>query len=255
MEQDRNNQPLVSIITPLYNAEKYIAETIESVLNQTYKNWEMIIVDDCSQDESISIVNEYVRKDRRIKLLKNIKNRGVSATRNKAIRNVSPQSKYIAFLDSDDLWKSNKLEKQIYFMEKNNYSFTFSDYEIIDKTGQSSKEIYYKDNFVNYSKALKGNPFACLTVVLETRLSINVEFSNEKHEDYIYWLDILEKNSINAYNLPMLLGKYRKTDESLSSNKVKAAIWTWKIYKSRINVIKSIYYMCFYIVKSLKKHM
>ncbi len=134
MEEKLINEPLVSIITPLYNCEKYIEETILSVINQTYKNWEMIIVDDCSKDNGTEIVEKYQRKDNRIKLFKNEINLGGAGTRNKCIEKA--KGKYIAFLDSDDLWKKEKLEKQISFMEKNNYLFSYTKYERINEEGE-----------------------------------------------------------------------------------------------------------------------
>ena len=145
MEENLKNEPLVSIITPLYNCEKYIEETILSVINQTYKNWEMIIVDDCSKDKGVEIVEKYQRLDSRIKLYKNEINLGGAGTRNKCIEKA--KGKYIAFLDSDDLWKKEKLEKQISFMEKNNYLFSYTKYERISEDG-------YKLNLV--SKILKN---------------------------------------------------------------------------------------------------
>ena len=126
-------EPLVSIITPLYNSEKFIAETIESVLTQTYTNWEMLIVNDCSKDNGASIVEKYSKKDKRIKLFNNEKNMGVSFTRNRAID--LSNGKYIAFLDSDDLWYKEKLKKQIRMMEEKNISLSYTAYTKMNEDG------------------------------------------------------------------------------------------------------------------------
>lgn len=155
-------EPLVSIITPLYNSEKYIAETIESVLAQTYSNWEMIIVDDCSKDNSTKIVEEYQKKDRRIKLYRNEINKGVSYTRNRAID--LSQGKYIAFLDSDDLWKKEKLEKQIKFMEEKNVVLSYTAYEKINEDGSKRGEVRVPDK-LDYEELLKNCLIGFLTAI------------------------------------------------------------------------------------------
>ena len=168
-------EPLVSIITPLYNSEKYIAETIEFVLAQTYSNWEMIIVDDCSKDNGVEIVEKYREKDKRIKLYQNEINKGVSYTRNRAID--IAQGKYIAFLDSDDLWKKEKLEKQINFMEQNNIVLSYTAYEKINEDGSKRGEIRVPEK-LDYKELLKNCLIGFLTAI----------YRKEELKNFNHWL-------------------------------------------------------------------
>src|SRR5690606_18959223 len=152
---------LVSIVTPLYNGEHYVSETIESVLSQTYKDWELIVVDDCSKDNGCQIVESYIAKDARIKLLKNESNSGPAKTRNTAI--AAARGQYIAFLDSDDLWTENKLSDQIDFMNRNEAFFSFSYYEQITEDGNFIKTIDNLPDKVDYLSTIKSNKIGCLT--------------------------------------------------------------------------------------------
>ena len=245
---------LVSIITPAYNAAEYIAETIESVFAQTYPNWEMLIVNDCSKDNTPEIVQRYVVKDKRIKLINLEQNSGVAVARNTAIQNA--EGRYIAFLDSDDLWKKQKLQRQLGFMQQNGYVFTFTAYEHFKNVKENIQNIVEIPKKLNYKQALKGNQIGCLTVMLDRKQILNIEFSKQKHEDYILWLNIL-KSGITAYGLNDSLALYRiANSKSISNNKLKSAVWTWNVYRNNQNLsmIDSIYYYFFYIWKGLKKH-
>ena len=245
---------LVTIITPAYNAAAYIAETIESVLAQTYTNWEMLIVNDCSKDNTVEIVQSYVEKDKRIKLINLKQNSGAAAARNTAIQNA--KGRYIAFLDSDDFWKKEKLQKQIEFMKKNCYAFTFTSYEHFKETKENFQHQVQIPKSLNYNQALKGNQIGCLTVMLDRKQISNIHFTTQKHEDYILWLNIL-KQGITAYGIQESLALYRTGNtKSISGNKMQSALWTWKVYRESqmLSVVKSIYYMWFYIVNGLKKH-
>lgn len=244
---------LVSVITPAYNCELFIEYTIESVINQTYKNWEMIIVNDCSTDNTFDILKKYSEKDNRIKIINLNKNVGVSEARNIAIRNAV--GKYIAFLDSDDLWTSEKLEKQVMFMEDNKYLFTFTDYGFIDHNNYRLEKVVVAPLEVKYKDALKGNSIPCLTVMINKEAVNEIYFKNIGHEDYATWLAIL-KNGVNAYSLNCKLAYYRRHNNSLSSNKIKSIIWTWNIYynNEKITLPLCFYYMIHYIIKSIKKH-
>ena len=154
---------LVSIITPNYNCEKFIEETINSVLAQTYNNWEMIIVDDCSSDKSFEIACAYSNKDKRIKVFKNEKNSGAAISRNKAIE--MSRGEYLAFLDSDDIWMPNKIQTQLSFMKQHNCDFSFTEYEHIDENGISLKKIAKVINKLTYRKMLFHCWPGCLTVM------------------------------------------------------------------------------------------
>lgn len=244
-------KPLVSIITPLYNSEKYIAETIESVLAQTYTNWEMIVVDDCSKDNGVRIVEEYQKKDKRIKLYKNEINRGVSYTRNKAID--LADGKYIAFLDSDDLWKKEKLEKQIKFMEDNNVVLSYTAYEKMNEDGSKRGEIRVPDK-LDYNELLKNCLIGFLTAIYRKEELKDFKFVNSKAEDYIFWLGILKKIDY-AYGIDEVLASYRIVNNSRSSNKLDIVKFHWKIYRGieKLNILKACYYYLIYIKRGLKR--
>lgn len=243
---------LVSIVTPAYNAERYISKTIDSVINQTYTNWEMLIVDDCSIDNTKYIIKEYSTKDHRIRIITMPENVGVANARNEAIK--LSKGEYIAFLDSDDIWRVDKLEKQITFMANNKYDFTFTDYELINKNGNKLNKIITVPKKLNYYDALKGNSIPCLTVMINKKNVGLFRMPNIKHEDYATWLNIL-KNNITAYGLNENLAMYRKSDNSITSNKFKSMFWTWNIYYKNQNLgfLKSVRCMINYILKNIKK--
>lgn len=245
---------LISIITPLYNAEKYLKDTIESVINQDYKNWEMIIVDDCSKDGSRLIAEKYIELDKRIKLISLEKNSGVAFARNVGIK--SAGGEYIAFLDSDDLWKPNKLSTQLDFMKKNNYSFTFTSYELINDQGIRLNKLIKAPAQLNYKRLLYGNSIGCLTVMLNKSKIGYMEMPVIRHEDYATWLNIV-KNGTTAYGLNENLAFYRKANSSVSSNKFKAAIWTWNLYRKhqRLGFFNSLICFIGYAYSIALKHM
>ena len=247
------NKELVSIITPMYNSEKYIGQTIESVLNQTYKNWEMLIVDDCSNDNSPNIVKEYVQIDNRIKYIRVNKNKGVSNARNTGLQQA--RGRFIAFLDSDDIWNNSKLEDQVQFMIKNDCTITFTSYELIDEdSNKLGKEVTVTSE-VRYNDLLKGNILGCLTVMIDkSKIDFDIQMSGARHEDYILWLSILKRGHI-AYGIDKILAQYRKSYYSLSGNKINSAMWTWNVYRNieKIPLYKSIYYFINYIINGIKK--
>lgn len=245
---------LVSIITPAYNAAAYIAETIESVLVQTYLNWEMLIANDCSKDNTAEIVQSYAKKDKRINLINLKQNSGTAIARNAAIQNA--KGRYIAFLDSDDLWKEEKLQKQIEFMQQNGYAFTFTSYEHFKEIKENTQNQVQIPKSLNYNQALKGNQIGCLTVMLDRKHIQNIHFTTQRHEDYILWLNIL-KQGVTAHGIQESLALYRTgNSKSISGNKLQSALWTWKVYREsqKLSVVKSMYYMWFYVVNGLKKH-
>lgn len=245
---------LVSIITPAYNAAAYIAETIESVLAQTYLNWEMLIVNDCSKDNTAEIVQSYAAKDKRIKLINLKQNSGAAAARNTALQNA--KGRYIAFLDSDDLWKKEKLQKQIQFMQQNGYAFTYTSYEHFKEVKENIQNQVQIPKSLNYKQALKGNKIGCLTVMLDRKQIANIHFTTQKHEDYILWLNIL-KQGITAYGMQESLALYRTgNSKSVSSNKLQSALWTWNVYRNsqRLSVVKSMYYFLYYFINGILKH-
>lgn len=244
---------LVSIITPMYNAEKVIEENINSVLKQTYNKWEQIIIDDCSTDNSSLIAREYSKKNSNIKYIHLDVNKGVSNARNVGIK--AAKGRYIAFLDSDDFWDIKKLEKQIRFMEENNSEFTFTSYKIIDSHYNIINDKINVPQKIDYHNLLKGNVIACSTVIIDRNKISNLKMPDEKHEDFITWLSILKKNN-NALGINEVLTTYRKMEDSISSNKFNSARWTWNIYRNFENLgfLKSVYYFLNYMIHGIRKH-
>lgn len=244
---------LVSIITPCHNSEKFIKKTIESVLSQTYENWEMIIVDDVSSDKSYEIAKEYANKDKRINAIRLKQNSGPAVARNKAIE--MAKGRYIAFLDSDDLWLYNKLETQISFMEKNNLSFTYSAYKLIDEN-DNFLGIFVPREELSYKELLKTNDIGCLTAIYDTKKVGKVYMPNIlKRQDYGLWLKILKQIG-KTKGIVEPLAIYRIRKNSVSSNKLKAAQYQWKIYREveKLGIVDSLYYLMNYIYYGLKKY-
>lgn len=235
-----NEEPLVSIIMPNYNCEKYLSETIKSVVNQTYNNWELIIVDDCSTDRSVTIIQQFMVQDSRIKLIINERNIGAALSRNKAIE--VARGEYIAFLDSDDLWLENKLEKQINFMKNYNIDFSYS-YYYVNHVNRQEMHIVKAPKYLDYRKLLKYNYIGCLTVVYKVKSVGKVQIIDlKKRNDYALWLKILKKT--DGYLLPEPLAIYNKRDSSLSSNKFNLIKFHYLVFhKSEgFGVLLSLFY-------------
>lgn len=239
------------MITPMYNAENWIEETIRSVQEQTYSDWEMIIVDDCSADHSPEIVKSLQKQDSRIKYYRNKVNSGVAITRNKAIGYA--KGRYIAFLDSDDKWYPLKLERQIDKMQKEQIAFCYSACEVIDESGKrvNVRNVPEKADF---QELLRGNAIPCLTVVLDRKYIAEISMPKMPHEDYAAWLKITE-GGITAYGIPEVLASYREAGISVSSDKFQAMKWTWAIYRQflGLSILKSCHSFCFYVINALKK--
>lgn len=222
-------QPLISVITPAYNAERFIGETIESVLQQTYKNWEMIIVDDCSTDATVEIVQQYVEQDERVRLIQLKENSGSAIARNTAMDHA--KGDFFAFLDSDDLWYPEKLDKQLTFMLEKDIAFSFTKYVRMREDGTLTKAITKAPEKVGYEQLMKHCVIGCLTVMLDMRKIGPMRMVNIRtRQDYVFWLHIT-KRGIPAYGLPEVLAKYRLVEGSISSNKLKAAKKNWHVYR------------------------
>ena len=242
----------VSIIVPMYNAEKFIRKTIESVISQTYQNWEMLIINDVSTDNSLAIVSEFVKKDERIKIVNTEKNVGVVKGRNFLIELAS--GRYIAFLDSDDYWHNEKLEKQIKFMKEKNASISCTEYTRVRENGEKINEVIIKPE-ISYTDMLKNNYLGCLTVMYDVKKIGKRYFKElEKNEDYVLWLEIV-KDVKTIYGLKENLAYYRVLDNSRSSNKAKTAKVRWEIYRKveKLPLLKSIYYFMHYAVRAVLK--
>lgn len=247
------NEPLVSIITPVYNAERFLSDTIKSVQNQTYKNWEMLLVDDCSKDNSAQIIKEFQKYDNRIKYIKLEKNSGASVSRNTGIKNA--KGRFIAFVDSDDIWKPEKLEIQIKYMLKENLGFTFTSYRYMKENGELTKKIAKAPSKINYNGLLKNTIIGCSTVVIDTDIVEYFEMPLVRRgQDTATWLQILRKEKY-AYGIEQDLVNYRLVGESLSSNKIIALKRTWNTYRNveKLGLLKSSYVFCFYVFNAIKK--
>lgn len=244
---------LVSIITPSYGSANFIIQTIESVLVQTYPYWEMIIVDDKSPDNSNEIIESYIQNDDRIKLIKLEKNSGPAIARNRAIEEA--KGRYIAFLDADDLWHPNKLEKQLNFLQEKDLAFTYASYDLIDED-DISLGTYTTVSEVSYRSMLKTCSIGCLTAIYDTD-KLGKVFMPEimKRQDYGLWLKIL-KSIETTYGYQEVLATYRIRKDSVSSNKLRAAKYQWKIYREveKFNRVKSSYYFIHYAINGLLKY-
>lgn len=245
--------PLVSIVTPCYNAEDFIGMTIESVLAQTYQNWEMIIVDDGSDDKSTQIVATYAKQDSRIKPILNQKNIGVAKSRNNATDKAT--GKYIALLDSDDTWFPEKLKSQLELMKKENASMSYVAYYTVDDKDIITAYHPVKER-VSYTDLLKKpSIIGTLTMIYDAQKLGKFYFEDIGHEDYIMKLSILKKIDF-AVGINKPLAKYRIHNNSLSSNKLSAAKWVWDIYRNseKLSFTKSLFYFLHYTYYSFTKY-
>lgn len=244
---------LISIVMPAYNCEKYIENSIKSVINQTYSNWELIIIDDGSKDKTLDIIKIFEIKDSRIKSYPNEKNMGVSATRNKGI--YLALGEWIAFLDSDDLWEPSKLEKQFELIKSKEAEFTFTGSSYINENGENFKGIFEVPQEVTYKKLRNQNVISCSSVLIKKKFFKDIKMEKDDiHEDYAVWLKVL-KLGIIAYgvNEPLLI--YRISRNSKSGNKFKTIKMTYNVFRFiGINPIGSCYFMLRHVTASIVKY-
>lgn len=248
------NQDLVSIITPAYNAERFLSSTIQSVINQTYLDWELLIViDHNSKDTSKQIALDYSNKDSRIRCITSPLALGAAANRNIALE--QSRGYYIAFIDADDLWTQDKLEKQIHFMRSNNINFSFTSFRRISEDGHKVGQAHQVPDQVNYSSLLQNNTIACLTAVFEKESFGDIRFQEHGWEDMSFWLQILKRTEY-AYGLNLCLAEYRIVKGSRSNNKLFAAKLRWNTYRlvENLPLSKSLYLFGVYILTSLLKY-
>ncbi|MCD8410896.1 glycosyltransferase family 2 protein [Tenacibaculum finnmarkense] len=243
----------VSIITPSYNSKNFIEATITSVINQGNQNWEMIIVDDCSKDNSVEFIERIIKNEPRIRLIALDKNVGAAEARNVALRNA--KGKFIAFLDSDDTWYPKKLEVQLKFMEDNDVAFSFSDYDVMDASGKSTNKTIKVPKEITYKKYLSNTIIGCLTVVINKDKVGYFEMPNIKSShDMALWLLILKKG-YSAYGINQTLASYRLVATSNTANKSKAAKDVWKVYRNveKLSILRSGYCFLGYAFNAIKK--
>lgn len=245
-------EELVSIIMPAYNCGDFIGSTLDSVIIQSYKNWEVIVVDDCSTDNTADAVQEYIKKDNRIKYHKLEKNSGAAVARNKAVDLAS--GKYMAFLDSDDVWFPEKLTKQIGFMEENGYGFTCTSYTKIDEQGEFLNRIIVAQPKRDYDGVLKTCPGNSTVIYNAAKLGKFKIPDIKKRNDYVMWLQVIKKEKY-IYGIEEPLGSHRIRTKGISSNKKSLVGYHWKVYRKieNLSLLKSSYLTVYWVMATVFK--
>lgn len=248
-----NHFGLVSVIMAAYNAEKTIAQAIESVLKQTYSNFELLVVNDCSKDNTVEIVKNIALQDRRVRLISNKKNSGVSYTRKHGLEEA--KGMWIAILDSDDAWTPQKLEKQIELQQRTNADLLYTGSAFMDSNGKLIDWHLHVPVEITYRQLLKQNLLSNSSSLVRKELySKYYAIGDEMHEDFATWLSIL-KTGRKAYGVDEPLLIYRITKSSKTGNKFKAAKMNWKTYRYiGLNQFTAFYYECWYMVKGVLKY-
>jgi teichuronic acid biosynthesis glycosyltransferase TuaG len=246
--------PEVSVITPVWNAEATLGETVASVQAQSFEDWEMLIVDDGSTDASLALARALAAKDPRLRVLAQEANAGAAAARNRGIREAS--ARFIAFLDADDLWRPEKLARQLGFMRGGGHPLTFTAYRRIAADGRPLGTVRAPAR-VSRDELLKGNVIGCLTAVYDTRAFGKVEMPGiPRRQDYGLWLELLRRTPC-AYGLPQVLADYRVRRGSLSADKLAAARATWTLYREveRLPWASAAYYFAHYAAGGVAKRL
>lgn len=252
---NERRSPLVSVITPVYNAERFISDTIKSVQSQSYDDWELLLIDDCSTDNSVDLIREAQSYDQRIRLVSMQKNSGAGASRNKGI--IESKGDFLTFLDADDLWDRQKLSKQVKFMVDHKYAFTFTDYYFADADGNSTGKRVFTPSMINYRQSLK-NPIIWTSTVMLDASKIKKEIMMmpdvRRGQDAATWWKILKVIDY-AYSVPEVFAYYRRTNKSLSANKLKAIRRTWFLYRKveGLHIAMSIYMFIHYSFNAVRK--
>ena len=247
METDK-----VSIITPTFNSSEYISKTINSIISQSYKYWELLITDDFSTDNTAEIIKKYTLKDKRIKLLRLKKNSGAGVARNNSIRHA--KGNFIAFCDSDDQWIPSKLEKQIAFLKQNNLSFTYSAYDVINENGQYLRTII-PPKIINYETILRNNYIGCSTAIYNAKKLGKLYMPViRKRQDWVLWIKIFKVVG-KTIGMSESLVLYRVSKDSISSNKISLIKYNFNVFKNELKfgIFKSFYMMLKFIYYYFKK--
>ena len=253
-EQNEQEMPLVSVIMPAYNAEAFIEEAINSVINQTETNWELLVIDDCSKDSTFEIAKELEKKDERIFVLRNEFNIGVAKTRNIGIERA--KGKYIAFLDSDDIWHPEKLQRQLEKIIATRAGICYCSYAIIGRSGSKIRSDYIVPETVDFNMLLKENVMQCSAMLIQANILKNIKFNTEFfHEDFILGLDMLRVGH-QAAGCKEILLDWRYIENSRSFNKRKAAKNRWLIYRHYLNLSigKSFWLFVGYALAGFRKY-
>jgi len=254
MEEKRT--PAVSIITPVYNLEKYISETMDCVRRQSFQDWELLLVEDCGTDNTVAVILDYLKEtgDDRIRLIRQEKNGGAARARNRGLQEA--RGRYIAFLDGDDLWTADKLDKQLRYMGEKGAGFCFTGYEFADEAGRGLGKVVRVPETIHYKEALKNTTIFTSTVMFDTEKigKDSLEMPLIKSEDTALWWRILRSGMV-AYGLNENLVLYRRPGKTLSSNKVEAIRRIWNLYRRAegMGVLQSAYHFCFWAVRAVKR--
>ncbi|MCM1326813.1 MAG: glycosyltransferase [Bacteroidales bacterium] len=249
-------EELVSIIVPVYQVENYIVETMDCVYAQTYENWELLLVEDCGGDNCVRLIEDYARKkgDSRIRLLCQASNMGAARARNRGLKEA--KGRYIAYLDADDLWAPEKLEREITYLKEKGAAFVFTGYEFADQYGNGTGKVVRVPERLNYKEALKNTTIFTSTVMFDTEKIQKemLEMPVMKSEDTALWWRIL-RNGYTAWGLDENLVKYRRAGTSLSSNKLEAVRRIWGLYRKAegMGILNSAYHFCFWAVRAVKR--
>jgi teichuronic acid biosynthesis glycosyltransferase TuaG len=247
--------PIISVVVPTYNAESFVSAAIQSVLDQTFKNLELVIIDDASADGTPGLVAGLASKDARIVFERFSVNQGSAAARNRAM--ALSHGRYVAFLDSDDLWEPNKLERQMAFMEAQGAGFCYTGYRVISREGEELDVISSIPSRLGYSDYLKNTVIGCSTVMLDRERVGDVRFPDIRtRQDFALWLSLLRAGH-TAYGLDEILTSYRINPNSISRNKRKAAMQVWHVMRrnERLPLLKATWYFGNYAVRGLLKHL
>lgn len=246
---------LVSIITPVYNGEKYVSMTIDSVLRQSYSNWEMVIIDDGSTDDSVGIISNYVNTDHRIRLHKQ-KNSGSASARNTGLKYA--RGRYVCFLDSDDIWMPDMLLQQVGLLQASNVGLVYASYIKIDQSGNEIYRPVIVPDKLTYADLLKKNSISCLTAMYDTQI-VGVPLFDESlksmRDDYAYWLSILKRIPYAQGN-KKIIGAYRVYLSSTTGNKKRLIKPTFLFYYNylKLGMIRSLYYTFTWGISGLKRY-
>lgn len=249
-------EELISIIVPVYNAEKFIAETMDCVLAQTYPHWELLLVEDGSSDSTVEVIERYIaeKREKRIRLIRQPANLGAAKARNRGMQEAA--GRYIAYLDADDLWTPEKLERELAFMKEKEAAFVFTGYEFADERGEGTGKIVRVPETLTYKQALSNTTIFTTTVMFDTE-KINkglLEMPVMKSEDTALWWKVL-RNGYVAYGLDENLAKYRRAGRTLSSNKLEALRRIWNLYRKAegMGIVSSAWHFCFWAARAVKR--
>lgn len=251
-------EELISIVVPVYNAERFVRETMDSVLAQSYPHWELLLVEDGSSDGTVSVIERYIeeREETRIRLIRQPANMGAAMARNRGVREA--KGRYITYLDADDLWAPQKLEHQLRFMQERDIAFAFTGYEFADERGVGTGKVVRVPESLTYRQALSNTTIFTTTVMFDrTKFEEELlQMPDIKSEDTALWWKVL-RHGYTAYGLDENLASYRRAGKSLSSNKLEALRRIWNLYRRAegMSIPSSMWHFCFWAVRAVRRRL